>query len=83
MEVLDLLNFESYGFVKLLKGYSPEGNDVIHFIPNGDTRSIREQNLRQMLKVVDDSIPNKHFKSRGIMIQSDKRFPTPCIIIFK
>ena len=83
MEVFDLLNFEPYGFVKLFKKHSPEGNDVIHFIPNGDTRFVKEQNLRKMLKVVDDSIPNKHFKSRGILIQRDKRFPTPCIIIFK
>lgn len=79
-----MMDFTGYGTVYLYKDYTETGEDVLQFSPEGSNTQEKESNLKTMLQIVDDALPTiSKLKARGILIQRDKRYPVPCIILFK
>lgn len=79
-----MMDFTGYGTVSLYRDYTEMGDDVLQFTPEGNNSQERESNLKTMLKIFDDALPTiSKLKARGILIQRDKRYPVPCIILFK
>jgi len=61
---------------------------VVQFIPVGGTRNEVKSNLNAMLSILDEGLSHAQatddtFMTRSVLIQSDKRFPTPCVIIWR
>jgi hypothetical protein len=61
---------------------------VVQFIPVGGNHNEVRSNLNAMLSILDEGLADMQatddtFMSRSVLIQSDKRFPTPCVILWR
>jgi len=76
-----MIDFTNYGYIKIHKSFTSDGDDVIQFFPSGLLYSEKTQNLLEMLKLLDSGLRERDLQ-RGILIRSCIDYPTPCTIIF-
>ena len=76
-----MIDFTNYGYIKIHKSFTSDGDDIIQFFPSGLGHSQRTQNLSEMLKLLDSGLKERDLQ-RGILIRSCIDYPTPCTIVF-
>jgi hypothetical protein len=76
-----MIDFTNYGYIKIHKSFTSDGDDVIQFFPSGLIYGEKAQNLSEMLKLLDSGLREMGLQ-RGILIRSCIDYPTPCTIIF-
>ena len=76
-----MIDFTNYGYIKIHKSFTSDGDDVIQFFPSGLGHSEITQNLSEMLKLLDSGLKEKDLQ-RVILIRSCIDYPTPFTIVF-
>jgi len=76
-----MIDLRKYGFIKIHKGFTKRGDDVIQFFPGGNTYADRRDNMKSMIVMMDNALKERNVE-RGIIIRSHSDYPTPCTIIF-
>lgn len=90
-----MIDFLNHGAVKTFISGDEEVSSmkdsfetVVQFIPVGGNRNEVRSNLNAMLSILDQGLADMQatddtFMSRSVLIQNDKRFPTPCVILWR
>ena len=90
-----MIDFLNYGAVKTFVSGDEQVSSmkdpfetVVQFIPVGGNHNEVKSNLHAMLHILDEGLADAQandntFMTRSVLIQNDKRFPTPCVIIWR